>query len=184
MSMEIHQVFGSAHVAENAEVYGNSEVYGSSKVFGYAQVYGDSEVYGNAQVFGKSQVYGEAKIYRLAKIYDNAQITGNALVCGNAEIGGKVIICDNLMINKNALIHSKLDYIFVDSLGHNGHSIIFFREKDGWSGSWKGSGKFDFNSIDNFRKAVKELYGESLIAKEYLLLADLVEVRAERNKQL
>ena len=165
---------GNAWVYGDAKVYGNAKVYGDAKVYGNAKVCGNAELYGNAKVCenawvcenaelcGDAWVYGNAKVYGEAKVYGNAKVYGEAKVCGEAEV------CENAWVCENA------DYTTAKGFGSCYRNTTFFRTK-GKEVAVK-CGCF-LGTLAEFRLRVKETHGESKTAKEYLMLADLMEYR-------
>ena len=143
-------VCGNAWVSDNAKVFGNAWVYGNAKVFGNAEVFGNAWVFGNAKVFGNAWVFGNAKVYDDAKVYDNARIYDDADISNES------------------------DYCYIGNFGSKGRTSTFYKCKDNIirvnCGCFNGT-------LDEFRTKVKETHGDSKYAKEYLLLADLMELR-------
>ena len=116
---------------------------------GNAWVYGDAEVSGDARVYGNAWVYGDAWVY------GNAEVTGDAWVYGNAEVTGDA------------------DYATVKGFGRKKRNTTFFRCKD--EKIRVVCGCF-FGDLDEFREKVKETHGDGKMAKEYLSIADLMEM--------
>lgn len=90
----------------------------------------------------------------------NAWVYGDAKVCGNAEVCGDA------------------DYSTVKGFGRIFRTTTFFRKKDKDIGV--SCGCF-YGTLEEFRKKVKETHGESKTAKEYLMLADLMEYKFSRE---
>ena len=103
---------------------------------------------------GNAWVYGNAKVYGDAWVYGDAKVCGNAEVCGDA------------------------DYSTVKGFGRIFRTTTFFRKKDKDIGV--SCGCF-YGTLEEFRKKVKETHGESKTAKEYLMLADLMEYKFSRE---
>ena len=131
----------------NARVSGDAQVNGNAKVYGNACISGDACVHGDAQVYGNAKVYGNAWVYRDAQVYGNAWVYGDAQVCGNG------------------------DYTTIKGFGTEFRTTTFFRCKD--KKIRVVCGCF-YGTIDQFRKQVKKTR-EGKIAKEYLMIADLME---------
>lgn len=202
-------VYGNAMVYDKAKVFGDAKVYGYAKVYDYAKVYGDAEVFdsacvrGNASVYGNAEVYGSACVYGKAYVFMDAKVSGNARVCGEAlvydkaQIFGNARVCDtahvfrealvygnawvsgNVQISRYARVAGHKDYFCAQSFGSVGRTTTFFRTKNGWA---VNCGCF-FGTIEEFRKKVKEKHGNSLDAQEYLMVADLMELRIKRVEQ-
>lgn len=134
---------------------------------GDAWVYGDARVYGDAQVFGDAWVSGNARVYGDAQVSGNARVFGNALVYGDAWVYG------------NAWVQNCRDYSATSCFGSENRTTTFFRTKDG--GISVRCGCF-YGTLREFREKVKERHGDSRLAKEYLMLADLMEFRLSKDE--
>ena len=134
---------------DNAWVYGNAQVSGNAWVYGNAQVSGNAWVYGNARVSGNAWVYGNAQVYGDAQVYGNARVSGDAQVSGNA------------------------DYAAVAGFGRYSRTTTFFRCKDKILRVQCGC---FYGDLAQFREIVKKTHGDSKYAKEYLAIADLMEL--------
>ena len=106
-------------------------------------------VYGNAQVSGNAWVYGNAQVSGNAQVFDNARVFGDARVCGNA------------------------DYAVVAGFGRYFRTTTFFRCKDKILRVQCGC---FYGDLAQFREIVKKTHGDSKYAKEYLAIADLMEL--------
>ena len=125
----------------------NLDIYGNAWVFGDACISGDAQVCGNAWVYGDAKVYGDACVYGNAWVYGDARVSGDAQVHGNG------------------------DYTTIKGFGTEFRTTTFFRCKD--KKIRVVCGCF-YGTIDQFRKQVKKTR-EGKIAKEYLMIADLME---------
>ena len=126
---------------------------------GNAWVYGDAEVYGNARVYGNAWVYGNARVYGDAEVCGDAEVYGNAWVYGNAEVYG------------NARVYGNADYTTIKGFGPEFRNTTFFRCKD--DKIRVKCGCF-YGDLEEFRQQVKDTR-DGKIAKEYLMIADLME---------
>ena len=151
---------GNAWVCDDARVYGNAWVYGNARVCDDARVYGNASVYGNAWVYGNARVYGNAWVCDDARVYGNAWVYGNARVCDDARVYGNA------------------DYATVHGFGSEYRTTTFFKTKAGEIGVRCGC---FYGNLSEFRKKVVETHGETKKAKEYLMLADLMEFRFSDN---
>lgn len=122
---------------------------------------GNAWVYGNVWVYGNAWVGGNARVSGNARVYDNARVSGNAEVSGNAWVRGDE------------------DYTTIKGFGREYRSTTFFRQKDGSIGVVCGC---FYGTLDEFRKKVRETHGESKFAKEYLMIADLMEMHFDRSE--
>lgn len=171
------KVFGNARVYENARLYDNAIVsrnaivYGNAKVYGNAEVYGNAKVSGNAEVYGDAEIYGNAEVYVDAEVFDNAKVYGDAKVYGNAEVYGDTIL------SENANIESNDDFSIIYNFGSINRVTSFFKCEDGLikvnCGCFHGT-------IDEFRERVKDVHKDSKYAKEYLMIADLMELKMSK----
>lgn len=105
---------------------------------------------GDAWVYGNAKVYGDAEVCGNAKVYGNAKVCGNAKICGNA------------------------DYAYAHGFGSVYRTTTFFRLKDGGVGVRCGC---FYGTLQEFRDKVRETHKETKKAREYLMLADLMELR-------
>ena len=151
----------------NALVCGNALVYGNARVYGNALVYGNAQVSGNARVYGNALVSGDARVYDNAWVYGDAQVSGDARVCGNARVCGDARVCGNG------------DYAYAHGFGSVNRTTTFFRLKDGGVGVRCGC---FYGTLAQFRDKIRETHGETKKAQEYLMLADLMELRFEEDE--
>lgn len=122
---------------------------GNAWVYGDAQVSGNARVYGNAWVSGNAQVSGDARVYGNAWVYGDARVSGDAQVYGDA------------------------DYATVKGFGRFFRATTFFRCKDKILRVQCGC---FYGDLEQFREIVKKTHGDSKRAKEYLAIADLMEL--------
>lgn len=94
-----------------------------------------------------------------AWVYDNARVYGDACVCGDARVCGDA------------------GYATVHGFGSEYRTTTFFKTK---AGVGVKCGCF-YGNLSEFRKKVVETHGETKKAKEYLMLADLMEFRFSDN---
>lgn len=107
-----------------------------------------------------------------AWVYGNAEVYGNARVYGNAWVYGNARVCDDARVYGNA------DYATVHGFGSEYRTTTFFKTKAGEIGVRCGC---FYGNLSEFRKKVVETHGETKKAKEYLMLADLMEFRFSDN---
>ena len=138
---------GYVEKEENVSQDGNAWVSGDARVYGNAWVNGNAKVYGNAEVYGDTWVSGDAKVY------------GNAWVSGDARVSG------------NAWVYGDADYALVQGFGTEFRCTTFYRGKN--KKIMVNCGCFH-GDLEGFRKQVKETRNGK-IAKEYLMIADLME---------
>jgi len=133
---------------------------GKAWVYGDAEVSGDAEVFGDAKVSGNAKVFGDAKVYGKALVSGNAKVFGDAWVSGDAEVFG------------DAKVYGNADYTIIQGFGSEYRNTTFFKCKDGNIGVKCGC---FYGTLDEFRSKVKETHKDSKFAKEYLMIADLME---------
>ena len=156
---------GNAWINDNAKVCGDARVCGDAIINDNAEVCGNARVYGDAWICGNAKVSGDAKVYNAdvcgdARIYSNAEIC-NAEVCGDARVSG------------DAEIKCSSDYTTIKGFGSVCRNTTFFRCKGNLVKVTCGC---FYGTIDEFRNKVKETHGNSKYAKEYLMIADLMEL--------
>ena len=101
----------------------------------------------------------------------DARVSGNALVSGNASVSG------------DALVSGDADYAVVTGFGHCFRATTFFRCKDKMLRVQCGC---FYGDLAQFREIVKKTHGDSKYAKEYLAIADLMELHfsdEEKNQE-
>ena len=138
-----------------------------------AWVYGDARVYDNALVYDNARVYGDAQVSGDARVYDNARVYGDAWVYGNARVCGDALVCGDARVCGNG------DYAYAHGFGSVNRTTTFFRLKDGGVGVRCGC---FYGTLAQFRDKIRETHGETKKAQEYLMLADLMELRFEEDE--
>ena len=122
---------------------------------------------------GNAWVYGDAKVSDDARVYGNAEVSGNAIVYSNAIVSGDAKVYGNAEVSGNALVYGDADYAIVKGFGRYNRNTTFFRCKDGKVRV--ACGCF-FGDMEEFRAIVKRTHGDGKLAKEYLAIADLMEM--------
>ena len=143
---------------------------------------GDAWVSGDAQVFGDAKVYGNAWVYGDARVYCNAQVSGDAWVSGNAQVFGDAWVYGNAQVSGDAKVFGDADYAAVAGFGRYSRTTTFFRCKDKILRVQCGC---FYGDLAQFREIVKKTHGDSKYAKEYLAIADVMELHFsdEEEKQ-
>lgn len=101
------------------------------------------------------------------------------------ELGGFVEKEENLdqsgdaWVSGDAHIQCCRDCSAASCFGSENRTTTFFREKDGGIGVRCGC---FYGTMSEFREKVKERHGDSRLAKEYLMLADLMEFRLSKDE--
>ena len=157
----------------------NAWVYGNARVYGDALVYDNARVYDNAWVYGDAQVSGDALVYGNARVCGNALVCGNAWVCGNARVYGDAQVSGDARVRGDARVCGNGDYAYAHGFGSVNRTTTFFRLKDGGVGVRCGC---FYGTLAQFRDKIRETHGETKKAQEYLMLADLMELRFEEDE--
>ena len=97
---------------------------------------------------------GAAWVYENAKVTDSARVSGDAVVSGVA------------------------DFATISGFGRVFRTTTFFRCKDNLVRCQCGC---FYGTIDEFRSKVRETHGDSKYAKEYLMIADLMELHFKED---
>lgn len=116
---------------------------------GFVEKEENLEHYGNAWVSGDAKVSGNAKVFGYAWVFGYANVSGYAIVSGDQM------------------------YATVKGFGSNYRDTTFFVTKDG--NVCVNCGCFS-GTLEQFRKKVKETHKDTEYAKEYLAIADLMEM--------
>lgn len=104
---------------------------------------------------------GSAWIFGNAKVYGNAWVYGNALVHGDEEVSGNAEVSGNQM------------HATVKGFGSQYRNTTFFITRD--RNICVNCGCFS-GTLEQFRAKVKETHKDTKYAKEYLAIADLMEM--------
>lgn len=96
------------------------------------------------------------------------------VACG--DLGGYVEKEENLSHDGDAWVSGDADYACVKGFGSEFRNTTFFRTKDEHIGVRCGC---FYGTLDAFREKVKETHGDTKYAKEYLMIADLMEKHFE-----
>lgn len=92
---------------------------------------------------------------------------------GDAWVSGDAWVYGDAWVSQNA------DYATVKGFGHESRATTFFRLKSGEIGVRCGC---FYGTIEQFRGKVKETHENSKYAKEYLMIADLMELHFEHEE--
>ena len=123
---------------------------------------------------GDAWVYGDAWVFDNARVYGNAEVCGDARVCGNAWVYGNAEVCGN------ARVCGDTDSAYAHGFGSINRTTTFFRIKDGGVGVRCGC---FYGTLGEFREKVRKTHGDGKLAQEYLMLADLMEMRFRREEE-
>lgn len=115
----------------------------------------------------------EGELGGLVEKEENLDQSGDAWVYGNARVYG------DARVSGDARVQNCRDYSATSCFGSGNRTTTFFRTKDG--GISVRCGCF-YGTLNEFREKVKERHGDSRLAKEYLMLADLMEFRLSKDE--
>ena len=107
------------------------------------------------------------------------QKEGNLAQSGNAWVSGDAWVSGNAWVYGDARVSGDADYTTIKGFGTEYRNTTFFRCKDG---SVKVACGCFLGTIDEFRKQVTDTR-EGKIAKEYLMIADLMEYHFAEEKE-
>ena len=93
-------------------------------------------------------------------------MSGNARVFGDAKVSG------------NAWVREPSDIALIKGFGSEFRATSFFRCVDGLVRCQCGC---FYGTVDEFRSKVRETHGSSKYAKEYLMIADLMELHFKED---
>ncbi len=103
----------------------------------------------------------------------NLDHDGNAWVSGDAWVYGDARVSGDARVYGDARVSGDADYAIVKGFGRYNRNTTFFRCKDGKVRV--ACGCF-FGDMEEFRAIVKRTHGDGKLAKEYLAIADLMEM--------
>ena len=104
---------------------------------------------------------------------ENLDYDGDAWVYGNACVSGDARVYGNARVSGDAC------YTTIKGFGREYRTTTFFKCKDGKVRVRCGC---FYGDLKKFRAIVKETHGESKKAKEYLMIADLMELHFEEKE--
>ena len=108
----------------------------------------------------------------------NAQVYRGAQVFGNAQVYGETWLRNNAWIFNDARISNKADYICFGGFGSENGNITMFRTKN--KDVYMRCNRFS-GSLKEFEEIVKETYGDTKYAKEYLTCIEVAKIHFEIN---
>ena len=101
------------------------------------------------------------------------------------ELGGYIEKEENLdhdgtaWVYGDAWVCGDADYVYAHGFGSVNRTTTFFRLKDGGVGVRCGC---FYGTLGQFREKVQETHGDGKLAQEYLMLADLMELRFTKEE--
>jgi hypothetical protein len=161
------QHFGNhASFSEGAR-FGNHAIFGECASFGRGAIFGDCARFGNHAIFGECASFGA-----FATFGNHAIFGGGAIFGAFTTFGGGAKLEGNKPLLGNAI------YSF-GGFGSVNRTTYFIPMRDGIyvrCGCWAGD-------IEEFRERVADVHGESAVAREYLAICDVAEMRRHRELQ-
>ena len=121
---------------------------------------------------GDAWVTGDAVVSGDAWVTGDAVVTGSALVTGSAHVSGDARVTGSAQVTSNA------DFAVIRGFGRVFRTTTFFRCKDNLVRCKCGC---FYGTVDEFRSKVGETHGNSKYAKEYLMIADLMELHFKED---
>lgn len=103
----------------------------------------------------------------------NLSHEGNAWVSDNAWVGGNARVSDNAWVCGNARVSGNADIATISGFGSEYRTTTFFRTKNDEIAVKCGC---FYGTLAEFREKVKKTHGDNRYAKEYLMIADLMEM--------
>lgn len=131
------------------------------------------------------------KLHRIKALRDFGNVTAgdlggyietesNLLHDGNAWVSGNAVVSGEARVSGNAQIRYDRDFAVVCGFGCACRTTTFFRCADGLVRTVCGC---FYGTLDEFRKEVKKTHGDSKFAKEYLAIADLMEMHFKEEQK-
>ena len=111
---------------------------------------------------------------------ENLDHDGDAWVSGNAQVSGDARVYGDAWVSGNARVYGNAEYTTIKGFGRECRTTTFFRLKNGEVGVRCGC---FYGTIEQFREKVQETHRDSKYAKEYLMIADLMELHFEREEK-
>lgn len=130
------------------------------------------------ELTAESKIFAGKKLFRIKALLSFGDVK-------EGELGGYVEKEENLSndgnawVYGNARVYGNADYATAHGFGSEYRTTTFFRTKAGDIGVRCGC---FYGTLEEFRAKVKETHGETKTAKEYLMVADLMEFRFSKEE--
>ena len=108
----------------------------------------------------------------------DAWVTGDARIFGDAVVSGAAVVTDSARVTGAAVVSGAADFAVISGFGRVFRTTTFFRCKDNLVRCQCGC---FYGTVDEFRSEVRETHGSSKYAKEYLMIADLMELHFKED---
>ena len=139
---------------------------------------GNAWVSDDAWVTGNAWVTGDARVTDDAMVTDDARVTADARVTGHAWVTGDAMVTGDARVTGDAMVRETSDIALIKGFGSKLRATSFFRCVDGLVRCQCGC---FYGTVDEFRSKVRETHGNSKYAKEYLMIADLMELHFKED---
>ena len=131
----------------------------------------------------KTSIFGK-KLFRIKALVsfgnvEAGELGGYVEKEENLSQGGDAWVCGNAKVCGNAWVSNDSDYAIVKGFGSQHRFTTFFRTKEKEIGVKCGC---FLGTLAEFRLKVQATHGETKIAKEYLMLADLMEYKFQEEE--
>ena len=113
-----------------------------------------------------------------AWVTGDARIFGDAVVSGAAFVSGVAAVSGDARVSGAAVVSCAADFAVISGFGRVFRTTTFFRCKDNLVRCQCGC---FYGTVDEFRSKVRETHGSSKHAKEYLMIADLMELHFKED---
>lgn len=113
-----------------------------------------------------------------AWVSGDAMVSGDAWVSGDARVTDDARVIDDARVTGNAMVRETSDIALIKGFGSKLRATSFFRCVDGLVRCQCGC---FYGTVDEFRSKVRETHGNSKYAKEYLMIADLMELHFKED---
>ena len=111
----------------------------------------------------------------------NAWVSGNARVSGDAQVSGDAWVYGNAQVSGDARVSGDADWCLFSSFGSSFRTTTVYRTKDKsieiTCGCFRGT-------LVQFIAQVKETHEDSIHAKQYLAIVEVIKVRFEISEEV
>lgn len=121
---------------------------------------------------------GDAWVSGAARVFGDARVAGDACVAGAACVAGDAWVAGDARVSGDAWVHEPSDIALIQGFGSEFRATSFFRCVDGLVRCQCGC---FYGTVDEFRSKVRKTHGNSKYAKEYLMIADLMELHFKED---
>ena len=108
----------------------------------------------------------------------DAWVTGDARIFGDAVVSSAAVVSGAAVVTGDAVVSGDADFAVISGFGRVFRTTTFFRCKDNLVRCQCGC---FYGTVDEFRSKVRETHGNSKYAKEYLMIADLMELHFKED---